>query len=377
MKRSNYNGVLVIFHCPEDTGYAIKSLEESFLQAGRRMAGDNVHFSYTEIRNKKTSCAPKVIRFDPTSNDKRSLEDLSAYIADNNIDFVLGFDQAPGKKYYKYLRRSGVKRIVSYWGASISDVNTGLKLQLKRLEMRLRKNSPDLYVFESEAMRYLAVHGRGVDEAKTMISHLGVDTEKFKPNDECKKYPYVEFDIPVNRKIFYYSGHMEPRKGVSVIINAAIDLFEKRNFRGFHFLLLGNRNGEEAVYEKMLSGSGAKDHVTFGGYRNDIALILPGCYLGVIASTGWDSFTMSSLEVAASGLPLLVSNLQGLAETVEDGVTGYVFSPGNHLELAEKLVDLSENGDKRNIMAEKSRERVLSEFSKERQVETLYEIFNS
>ena len=57
---------------------------------------------------------------------------------------------------------------------------------------------------------------------------------------------------------------------------------------------------------------------------DDLSRIFPCCYAGVIASTGWDSFTVSSLEMASSGLPLVVSNLQGLSESIEADVTGFL-----------------------------------------------------
>ena len=56
--------------------------------------------------------------------------------------------------------------------------------------------------------------------------------------------------------------------------------------------------------------------------------------LGVIALTGWDSFTLSSVEMAPCGFPLVVSRLQGLIETADDGGTGYLFDMDDHNALA-------------------------------------------
>ena len=117
--------------------------------------------------------------------------------------------------------------------------------------------------------------------------------------------------------------------------------------------------------------------MTFGGYRDDVEKILPGCSIGVIASTGWDSFTMSSLEMSSSGLPLVVSNLQGLAETVDHGTTGFVFKPGDHYELADRILYLLENRQKLKDFSAKSRERVLKRFTKERQISVMYQTINS
>ena len=103
-------------------------------------------------------------------------------------------------------------------------------------------------------------------------------------------------------------------------------------------------------------------------------IIEQSCYIGTIASTGWDSFTVSSLEMAACGLPLIVSNLQGLAETIEDNKTGYLFTPGNSNELADKIEFLVDNPLKRNQLSKNARARVVAKFTSTKQVNTLVEV---
>jgi glycosyltransferase involved in cell wall biosynthesis len=79
----------------------------------------------------------------------------------------------------------------------------------------------------------------------------------------------------------------------------------------------------------MYAGLGIDRLIRFGGYRTDLISIYPSCFCGVIPSTGWDSFTYSSLELAASGLPIIASRLQGLPEAVLDRRTGLLYEPGN------------------------------------------------
>ena len=253
----------------------------------------------------------------------------------------------------------------------MSSINTGLKLKLKQLQVALTPNSPDHYIFESEAMAQSAYLGRGIAKDKVSIAYLGVNTDKFKPSRTEDFYSHDTFKIPKDRKILFYSGHMEKRKGVAVLVNAAKHLYSYHNKRDFHFLILGNKGEEEKQYLEMLADEGARSHVTFGGYRNDIEKIMPSCHLGIIASTGWDSFTMSSLEMASSGLPLLVSNLQGLAETIDEGKTGHSFEPGNHIELSQLIISMLNNDEIRNHMGENARKRILSKFTDKKQIERI------
>jgi glycosyltransferase involved in cell wall biosynthesis len=93
--------------------------------------------------------------------------------------------------------------------------------------------------------------------------------------------------------------------------------------------------------------------------------------VGAIASTGWDSFTMSSLEIAACGVPLVVSALPGLDETVDEGETGFTFPAGDHETLADRLLLLLNDRPRRDEMGRAARRRVLRRFTTEQQIESL------
>jgi glycosyltransferase involved in cell wall biosynthesis len=164
---------------------------------------------------------------------------------------------------------------------------------------------------------------------------------------------------------------MEERKGVRVILRAAVELIQKINRSDIHFLLLGNRNGEERDFESLYRNTMAEQYITFGGYRNDLDCLLRSCHGGIIASTGWDSFTMSALEMASSGLPLLVSDLQGLVETVDDQKTGFLFKTGDHADLAQKIVTLCKDTALHATMSKNARKRVEEKFTMDRQIHAI------
>ncbi len=330
----NKKSILIMIHCAENTGYAIASLEAVFLAAAKQsgFSDEQIFWSFKTTTTKNNPC---IIACD--YHDKKSHKELEKLVEYNNIVIVLAFDLGFPCSVIPALKRAGVKRIISYLGASMSSINSGIKLSIKKLEYRLTTNKPDMFIFESEAMRQTATHGRGIEKAATDIIYLGVDTHKFTPNYNQDSYTYNALSIPVNRKIIFYSGHMEERKGVRVLMQAAINLVDKLNFPDVHFVICGNKNNEADSYEKLLENKQARNHVTFAGYRSDIPELMRGSHIGTIASTGWDSFTMSSIEMMASGLPLIVSNLQGLSETIEHEKNGFLVPPGDYQELAQKI----------------------------------------
>ena len=356
--------LLIMLHCEEETGYAIASLEEVFFRSGA-LAGfsdEEIVWSFNGLKDRGN---PRKIDCDYR---RPNSQELHLFLRQHKVSTVLAFDLGCPSPVLEVLRRSGVRRIISYWGAGMSGINTGLKLALKRLEYRVRRYRPDLFIFESEAMRSTATHGRGVPIDETRVIRLGVDVERFSPNYGADFYAHDQLRIPRDRKIVFYSGHMEERKGVWVIMDAAVRMSESGKLDGTHFLICGNKGNEAAPLQRRLEGSSAGSHVTFAGYRNDVPQLMRSSAVGVIASTGWDSFTMSSVEMMASGLPMLVSKLGGLSEAVEHGVNGYLIQPGNAVELAERIWQILGNEALAKSLSMSSRLKAEREFRKDLQI---------
>ncbi|TQV71747.1 glycosyltransferase family 4 protein [Exilibacterium tricleocarpae] len=369
------SSILCFFHCESNTGYAIQRHEYVFAHAAYKITQDwdKIHFAYPSLARGQSDAIPTQVsnfaKLDFASTDTRHLQEIETYIRDNRITTAIGFDQPVHRKSYKYMRRGGVTKFMSYWGAPMSSLNTGIKLLLKRLQVSLIKDKPDLFVFQSQGMRKTAVYGRGIPFPQTYVVRSGINISKYIPDPQRQnQHVYELFDIPKDRKIIYYSGHMEARKGVAVIVRAAVELVARMGRQDVHFLFFGNQPGEEKAFDSIYKGTPAESHITFGGYRSDLEKILPSCYAGVLATTGWDSYPMSTIEIGASGLPLLVSDLLGVRETVLNGKTGLRFPVGDHVTLAEKLEYLLDNEPVRNKLGALARKRIESKCSREQQV---------
>jgi glycosyltransferase involved in cell wall biosynthesis len=292
-------------------------------------------------------------------------------IADHQVSTILAFDLPYPTSIVKAAKDANVNRIISYWGASMSSPNRGLRLLAKKLEWYLmRKSAPNYFIFESKAMQITATHGRGVPEQLTTVIPLGVDTNYFFPSKD-KTYIKSELNIPTNRRVVFYSGHMEERKGIRTIVKAARHLADTDKIKNIHFVFCGNVKNEADTYIAELNNSYAISHVTFAGYRLDVPKLMQTCDVGVIASTGWDSFTRSSVELLASGVPLIVSNLGGLAETTKHNETGYIITPGDPIELANAIYKLINDEHLLSSFGQKARLRAINCFAEETQIKRI------
>ncbi|MCW9014608.1 MAG: glycosyltransferase family 4 protein [Gammaproteobacteria bacterium] len=369
--------ILVLLQFGTNIGYAIAPLETTFYNMAKSLGFEdvNIHFSYRDTEKGHPASLPdsfqNVIAFDSKATNNNDITSFCNYIKNNNIKYIFGFDLPAKRKFYKPVRESGVEKIISYYGAPMSSINTGLKLFLKKLEMKFNRYAPDHYVFESNAMRETAVNGRGVEVAKTSVVNLGVDQIKYSPSIDNEIDIYKSFSIPNDRKIIFYSGHMQKRKGVHILIKAIKELVNTRGRTDIHLLIFGNKEGETEWLEEIYRQTQAENHITFGGYRDDLHMIMPKCYIGIIASNGWDSFPRSAIEMQACGLPLIVSHFQGLTETIEANETGMLFRVGDFKDLADKIEVFLNDQNIRSSFSTAARKRVERSYTLSTQLENL------
>lgn len=371
--------MLIIIPFGITISFAIVRLIGVFYEMAMRLTGDptHVHFAFTSVGDGRSSALPpsfdRVLEFDPVAPTGAAVERLAAYIRNARISTVFALDLPVDAPYLPALRQAGVRRLISYAGAPMSSINRGPKLVVKRLEVAFfRPSKPDLFIFESESMRDSGVLGRGLSRASTTVVHTGVDEQVFRPAVGPASLVYSRFGIPTDRRIVVYMGHLDRRKGVHVLMQAAGQVVEAMRRTDIHFLFLGDRKGEAERFSVQVAD--ARDRVTFGGYQSDIPAILAGCYLGCIPSSGWDSFPMSSLEMQACGLPVVVSDLQGVPETMVDGKTGTVVPAGDSSRLAAAIVDLVDDPARRNTMGVAARRRIESGLTRTHQIENLVRV---
>jgi len=161
-----------------------------------------------------------------------------------------------------------------------------------------------------------------------------------------------------------YTGRLQYSKGVLVLLDAAPLI--TREHPQVRFILAGARHTsiDDSTLEQKLRAANADGCVTMLGhipwhelvnqYRTAKLFVMPSYY-----ETGG----ISVIEAMAFGLPVVASRAGGLAEVVEDGVTGILVPPGDSKALAEAVCRLLRDPELRDRMGEAGRQRVLEKFT--------------
>ena len=105
--------------------------------------------------------------------------------------------------------------------------------------------------------------------------------------------------------------------------------------------------------------------IEYFGEQTDVRPYLKQCSTYVLPSYH-EGMSNVLLEGAASGIPLIASDIPGCQEIIDEGVTGFLCKPRSAKKLAEAIIEffnLSET--ERRRMGEKGRENVIREFNRQ------------
>jgi glycosyltransferase involved in cell wall biosynthesis len=102
------------------------------------------------------------------------------------------------------------------------------------------------------------------------------------------------------------------------------------------------------------------------GHRDDVERLYPAMDVFVLASHR-EGYPRAAMEAAASGLPVVATDIRGCRQVVDDGVTGILVAPSDPAALAAAIARLAASPEERAAMARAARARAEARFD-ERQV---------
>ncbi len=120
--------------------------------------------------------------------------------------------------------------------------------------------------------------------------------------------------------------------------------------------------GDNAPWREMLIRLDCAQYVDFLGYVPFLDDFYQGAALFVLPSRH-EGMSNALLEAQAWGLPAVVSAIPGNRAVVNDGVTGVVVPVGDHMALAEAILCLLADPQKRGDMGMRARDRINEHFT--------------
>jgi glycosyltransferase involved in cell wall biosynthesis len=211
--------------------------------------------------------------------------------------------------------------------------------------------------------RYLADRfvANGLPADRVRVIRNGIDLGRYRASG--RRDAAADFTIG-------YIGQLIGHKGIAILLEALT--FMSDNTR---LTIVGD--GEQAAYLKDLSHRlDVQGRVEFMGKVDNrhIATIHERLDVVVVPSIWPENSPVVITEAMASGIPVVASDIGGIPELVEDGVTGFLVPPRDARALAERVEYLRRRPDERRRMSAQAVERIQSHALRS-QVDRIVEVY--
>ncbi|HZW52848.1 MAG TPA: glycosyltransferase, partial [Candidatus Elarobacter sp.] len=193
---------------------------------------------------------------------------------------------------------------------------------------------------------------------KLKIVPCGVDLERFTPSGSAEKRRSGLMRIVTLSRLV-------PRKGIGDVVEALVDV------PNAELVIAGGGESADLVSDPeaqrlmgMARALGVADRVYMRGRveRDEVPALLRSA--DVVVCTPWyEPFGIVPLEAMACGVPVVVSSVGGLVDTVVDGMTGVHVPPQSPRQLALALQALAADAKRRRMLGKLGVERVRARYS--------------
>jgi len=164
-------------------------------------------------------------------------------------------------------------------------------------------------------------------------------------------------DCPDQHTVMHISN-FRPVKRVGDVVKVFARIVEQIDAR----LILVGDGPDAGVAHHLAHELGIADRISFTGVVDGVAPLLQAANLLLLPSET-ESFGLVALEAMASGVPVIASDVGGLPEVVEHGVTGYLAPVGDVDKMAEYAVEILSDCEKCASFSKAARARAIERFN--------------
>ncbi len=254
-------------------------------------------------------------------------------------------------------------RVHTYHGHVFHDYFNGPKTRFfLAVERWLARRSDCLIAVSEEVRQELSQKYRIGSPEKIRVIPLGLDLDSFLDAEKHRGFLRRELGLSEGIRLIGIVGRLVPVKDHAFFLSIAAELLKRH--QDVHFVIVGDGELRETL-ETECQRRSLKRHVTFLGWRKDLERIYPD--LDVVVQTSKNEGTpVSLIEAMAAARPVVSTRVGGVPDVVQEGVTGYLVSPGDGSTFCDRIGFLLDHAEIRIRFGERGREWVRDRYSKER-----------
>jgi glycosyltransferase involved in cell wall biosynthesis len=214
-------------------------------------------------------------------------------------------------------------------------------------------------LFEGHVARFLPVSRHLGD---FLERHSGIEPSRIAVVPPPVRVPSTPVEDPSRGAYVAYAGRFAPEKGIAVLVEAC-------RHAGLPMRFAGDAPAHAAVRED--------DDAAFVMTRSaeELAQFYRGARVVVMPSTWSETFGVVAAEAMSHGVPVVVSRIGALTETVVEGVTGLYANPGDARDLARQLRRVWDDAALARELGRNGRKRIEETFSDRMHFERLSRVY--
>lgn len=232
-----------------------------------------------------------------------------------------------------------------------------------RLAVALKYRLHDRVIAISEAIgQVLCDEGLPRDKLRCVLDAVEITPKVEQPE---KRWFRETFEIPEGAPVIGVVAQLIERKGHAVLLEAMPKILMR--FPDARVFFFGKGPLDETL-KKSICERTLEHRVMLAGFRDDLDRILP-CLDLVVHPAHREGMGVSLLQASLAEVPIVATSVGGIPEAVKDGLTGVLVPPRDAAGLADAVLQLLEDPERRRKLGQAGRLWVENGFSADRMVE--------
>jgi glycosyltransferase involved in cell wall biosynthesis len=208
----------------------------------------------------------------------------------------------------------------------------------------------------------------GVREERIRLLQNGID---LRPFDKAAAIRAIRAAGADSMPVVGLIGRLAPEKGVDIFLRATAQVLAE--FPGARFVVAGEGPDRDKL-EALIDALKIREWVELVGRQEDMPAVYASLDL-MVSSSRQEGLPIAILEGMASGLPLVAARVGEVPRVVMDGVTGILVPPEDTGALAEAIVGLLRDPERRERLGAAGRRLVEEKYSAARMTEDYLRVY--
>lgn len=257
-----------------------------------------------------------------------------------------------------------------YWPLSIVARTQRIPLALFLHIQKLSRLSGPLFpwlasrfILPSEYLREWVVARRAMPRSRTRVLYNPIDVARFRPDAARRETVRRQLGFAPNDVVIGFAGRFERQKGVYVLAAALEQVMT--NAPSARALWVGGGEVAREIDAMLAASPYASRHVR-QPWSTDIASCFAAMDILAFPSIRRESFGRVAAEAQACGVPVVASRVGGIPETLREGESGLLVTPGDVPAWSDALLRLVNDTSLRTRMAAAGRAQACDRFAASR-----------